>query len=122
MIVGNKSVIGSIDINEVLINDGAVPERVKIQVSSPAKGFIVTDRFDETEEKDYSFKDLNEVTIPTGTSPQAQTAKENKGKVTDADHTYALTIGDKQTIESVTIKYNHLGISHKTTVTTIKVQ
>jgi len=106
----------------VLVNKDDVPAQVKMQVSNPNKGFIVSDRFEGIEEQNYTLKDIHEVSIPTGTSPQVQLDKVNKGTATDADHIYAITIGNKQTIESVTIKYSHLGISHKLTVSTRALQ
>ncbi len=93
-----------------------------MQVSTPSKGFIVSDRFEGMEEQDYTFKTIDEVIIPTGTSPQKQMEKVNSGTATDADKIYAITIGDEKTIETVTIKYRHLGISHKKTISTKGVQ
>lgn len=120
--VGNKGFYGGIDIEEVLVNENTSPAQVKMQVSNHSKGFIVSDSFEGLEEKEYTFKALDEVTLPTGTSPQEQMDKLNSGKATEADHIYALTIGDATTIETVTFKYRHLGISHQITISTSAVK
>lgn len=114
--VGNKNIFGEIEIKDVLINNNNKPSEVKIQVSNPYKGFIITDNFSSDEENTYTFKDLNEVKLEPKTDPQKQLDKVNDGTATKDDQLYAITLGHQESIDKVIINYNYLGITFNKTV------
>ena len=112
--IGNKGILGSIKIVEVLVNNDTAPEKVKIQVSSHEKGFIISERFDgKGEESEYTFKELDSITLKPRTDPQKQLDQVNAGTAADDDAIYALSINHEESIDKVFIKYRHLGITHK---------
>ena len=111
--IGNKSLLGDIQIVEVLVNNDTAPEKVKIQVSNHEKGFIISEHFDGKEEKiEYTFKELNSFTLKPNTDPQKQLDQLNADNTMDDDSIYALSINHEESIFRVIIKYRHLGISH----------
>ena len=107
--VGNKG-IKNIKITEALVNNNEQPQEVKVQVSNPLKGFIITDSFDAVA-KEYRIKNLGSVSIQPKTSPQIQFEKMDKGTATEKDISYGITIVQDQPIETVIIKYRYLGLS-----------
>ena len=112
--IGNKSLLGDIQIVEVLVNNDTAPEKVKIQVSSHEKGFIISERFDgKEEESEYTFKELDSITLKPRTDPQKQFDQVNAGTAADDDAIYALSINHEESIDKIFIKYRHLGITHK---------
>lgn len=116
--IGNKSLLGDIQIEKVLVNNNTLPTKVKIQVSHLIKGFIISDRFDGEEESKYAFKELDSITLKPKTDPQKQLDKVNAGTATEDDTIYALSLGHEESIDKVIIKYRHLGISHEMIVST----
>lgn len=114
--VGNKSRFGEIKIKEVLVNNDMEPTNAKLQVSNPIKGFIVSDRFDGVEEAEYEFRDFDSETLQKGNTPSGQIAKLRDGTARVDDEIYAITIGHKNSIKKVTIRYSHLGISHEKSI------
>jgi len=52
---GNKSKLAGILLEKVLVNGHEVPANVRVQVSNPEKGFIISDRPDDLKEGDYTF-------------------------------------------------------------------
>ncbi|SER56143.1 hypothetical protein [Salipaludibacillus aurantiacus] len=113
---GNKSPIGTVKIEEVLVNNNDSPSEVKIQVSHHMQGFVITDDFDGEVESEYTFKEVNAVSIQPDTHPQKQLEKVNAGTATEDDLIYSLSCIHNEPINQVTIKYRHLGVSHKKTL------
>ncbi|GAA0358355.1 hypothetical protein [Bacillus horti] len=114
--VGNKGLFGDIQIKEVLINNNVVPSNAKLQISNPLVGLTVTDRFFNEEQSTILFEDFHSVSLQTGTVPSDQIVKLREGTATEEDILYAISIVHDNPIEEVTIKYHHLGISHKKTL------
>ncbi|NEU31977.1 hypothetical protein GN156_14505 [bacterium LRH843] len=113
--VGNKSWIGNITLSDVLVNNNEIPDIVSIQVSSPAKGFIISDGSESEVVSEYTFKDLKSVTLQTKTDPEERLVRMDNGTATE-DDIYALSIGHESGMEKVIITYRHLGLSHKKTI------
>ncbi|UOQ92129.1 hypothetical protein MUO14_16740 [Halobacillus shinanisalinarum] len=111
---GNKG-FQEINIEEVMINDGIRPAELKIQVSNPLEGYVVTDNFDQYA-GDYIIKDLEEVSLEPGTSPIKQMEKVNSGTATEDDISYGLSIVNDEPITEVVIKYRYLGFDFRKTV------
>ncbi|WP_227939943.1 hypothetical protein [Alkalihalobacillus deserti] len=113
--IGNKG-FAEVKVDNVLVNGNEEPLNLKMQVSNPLKGFIITDTFDE-EAKEYGIHDIENVTIKPNTSPSAQLEKVNNGTATTDDKSYGISVIHNKEIETVNIKYSFLGISFDKTVT-----
>ncbi|MFX3632859.1 MAG: hypothetical protein ACE3L7_05385 [Candidatus Pristimantibacillus sp.] len=109
--VGNKSRLADIRVEDVFVNNNSLPSNVKIQVSNPLKGFIISSNFEGEEEKKYNFQDLKSVSIQTKTERQKQFDKLSNGTATEKDTIYAISIGHHETIQKVRIKYRFLGLT-----------
>ncbi|MGE8205895.1 hypothetical protein ACQKP0_15175 [Heyndrickxia sp. NPDC080065] len=114
--VGNKSNFSKIHIEEVLINNRVKPSNLKLQISTPLKGFTISDSNEGNEEKGYIFKDLQNVSLLPNTTTQKQLEKANNGTATDNDKIYAISISDKDKIQEVLIKYRYFGLSYEKVV------
>ncbi len=107
--IGNKG-LSNIKINGVLINNNEVPFDIKIQLSNPLKGFIISDDF-VGEAREYGISDIKDVTIEPNTAPSTQLEKVNNGTATEDDKIYGLSIINTKEINEVIINYSYLGIS-----------
>ncbi|MFA9556663.1 hypothetical protein ACERII_05100 [Evansella sp. AB-rgal1] len=114
--IGNKSPIGNLKIEEILVNNNDSPLQLKVQVSHHMQGFVISDNFDREVESEYTFEDLETTVIQPNTDPQKQINKVKDGTATEEDIIYALSFIHEESINQVTIKYRHLGISHKKTL------
>jgi hypothetical protein len=112
--IGNKG-FNHIKIADVLVNNNEQPQKLKVQVSNPLKGFIITDKFD-AEAKEYGIKNIEAVTIQPNTSPQVQLEKVNKGTATEKDVSYGISIVHDKPIETVIIEYRYFGLSFVKTI------
>ncbi len=112
--VGNKGLTG-IKVRDVLINHNQKPKKLRVQVSNPLNGFMITDSFDDIKEE-YGVRNLESVTIQPKTSPQMQLDKMNNGTATEKDHSYGISIVDDEPIETVIIEYRHFGIPFVKTI------
>ncbi|KIL52918.1 hypothetical protein [Jeotgalibacillus campisalis] len=106
--VGNES-FGTIKVDEILVNKKESPSEVKMQVTNPYKGFVITEDFSEYEEE-YGMTDLALVEIEPYTSPSSQYANMDNGTATTDDISYGLSVIHKDEIKIVTIKYKYFGI------------
>ena len=102
----------------MLVNGGEVPKHVNVQVSTPMKGFIVSDQAISRKKAEYDFAYLNEVALQTETDPQQQLNKLNHGTANEKDIIYAITIHHYTEVQSVMIKYRYLGLKYKTLIRT----
>ncbi|MFJ5621507.1 hypothetical protein ACIQD3_01995 [Peribacillus loiseleuriae] len=112
--VGNKG-FQEIKITDVLINNNEQPQKLKVQVSNPLKGFALTDSF-EAVAGEYGIKNLESVTIQPKTSPQMQYEKMDKGTATEKDVSYGISIVSDRPIETVIIQYQYLGLPFVKTI------
>ncbi|NMH67943.1 hypothetical protein HF072_03990 [Bacillus sp. RO3] len=113
--IGNKG-FSEVKVDDVLVNGNEEPSHIKMQVSNPLKGYIITDTFDE-EAKAYGIQNIENVTIQPDTAPSAQLEKVNNGTATTDDKSYGISVVHNKVIEKVNIKYTYLGISFDKTVT-----
>ncbi|MFZ3579753.1 hypothetical protein [Virgibacillus sp. DJP39] len=113
--IGNKG-FSEVKVDDVLVNGNEEPLNLKMQVSNPLKGFILTDTFDE-EAKEYGIHDIENVTIKPDSAPSAQLEKVNNGTDTTDDKSYGINVVHNKVIEKVNIKYSYLGISFDEIVT-----
>ncbi|MCC3359242.1 hypothetical protein [Bacillus sp. REN16] len=109
--VGNKNAFGEIEIQDVLVNNNSKPSDMKLQLSNPNNGFIITNHFNGDEASEYTFKDINELKLEPKTDPQEQLDKVNSGTATEDDPIYAVTLVHSESINRVIIHYNYLGLS-----------
>jgi hypothetical protein len=116
--IGNKGFSG-VEIDDVFVNGNEEPLNLKMQVSNPLKGFIITDTFDE-EAKEYGVHDIENVTIESDTAPSEQLEKVKDGTATTNDKSYGISIVHNKAIEKVDVNYKYLGISFNRTVTVNK--
>lgn len=111
--VGNKMPFGEIQIDSVLVNNDNQPTNIKVQVSNPLKGFVLTDNINEEKESEITFQNLNTVRLQGKTDPEKQLNKVDEGTVTKNDITYAIMVTHNQEINEVIVKYRYLGITFK---------
>lgn len=104
---------GEIQIDSVLVNNDNQPTNVKVQVSNPLKGFVLTDHINKEKESEITFQNLNTVRFQGKTDPEKQLNKVDEGTVTKNDITYAITVTHNQEINEVIVKYRYLGITFK---------
>ncbi|SFP35489.1 hypothetical protein [Salibacterium halotolerans] len=112
--IGNKG-FSDVHIDDVSVNGNEEPSNVKIQVSNPSKGFIVTDTFNQ-EAEDFNLHELDNVAIKTNTSPVKLREKVNNDTAVTDDKSYGMSVVHDKQIENVTITYSYLGISFDKTV------
>ena len=103
--IGNKG-FGDIQIKRVLVNDSEEPVDTKIQVSNPLKGFIIPGNFTAK-----GNTDIKDVKLLPRTSPSTNLEKVNNGTATEKDHSYGLTLINRNPIYEVIIYYTYLGLS-----------
>ncbi|MDG5472674.1 hypothetical protein P6709_13030 [Jeotgalibacillus sp. ET6] len=106
--VGNES-FGTIKVDEILVNEKESPSEVKMQVTDPYTGFVITEDFSEFEEE-YGMTDLALVELESYTSPSSQYEKMDNGTATTDDKSYGLSVLHQDEINKVTIKYSYFGI------------
>lgn len=103
--IGNKG-FGDIQIKRVVVNDSEEPVDTKIQVSNPLKGFIIPGNFTAK-----GNTDIKDVELLPRTSPSTNLEKVNNGTATEKDHSYGLTLINRNPIYEVIIYYTYLGLS-----------
>lgn len=113
--VGNKG-FQKVKILGVLVNNNDIPMETKIQISNALQGFIITDKYNNEEAEEYTFMNINDVAIKTGTSPTSTFKKLDDGTATKNDEIYGVSVFYDKEINKVNIKYSYLGIQFKETV------
>lgn len=114
--VGNKG-FQEVKLLDVLVNNDDIPLETKIQVSNALQGFIITDHYNNEEAEEYTFMNINEVAVKTGTSPTSTFKKLDDGTATKNDEIYGINVFYDKEINKVDITYSYLGIQFIETVT-----
>ncbi|MGP4059614.1 hypothetical protein [Halobacillus sp. H74] len=111
--VGNKNLVGSIQITNVSINDNQPPSNIKLQISDSEKGFMLTDTYALYEEKglqDYETIALGPDTSPLDSKKVAAAASQSPMKI------YGLSITEDTSIERIEVTYRYLGLAFVKTI------
>jgi hypothetical protein len=103
--LGNAG-IREIQLVDVTINDSQTPKNAKVQMKENDTGFVLTESIPDS--KGYKFIKYDEIDIEPGTSEK---------DMGNQDSLYGLMVEDDEEINSVTIKYKHLGKEFEKTVT-----
>ncbi|WP_203287714.1 hypothetical protein [Metabacillus sp. cB07] len=110
--IGNKG-FGNLKINEVLVNNYNEPMKLKIQVTNPLKGFVISKTFDE---KEFGISNIDTIDIESDTSPITQLERMNDGTATINDKSYGISVVHNEPIERLHITYSHFGLKFEETV------
>ncbi|GAA0440704.1 hypothetical protein GCM10008983_17170 [Lentibacillus halophilus] len=105
-----------IKIDDVSVNNDKQPKTVKMQVSDPRKGFIITDTFDKKIKSKYGVKNVKEVTLQPHTSPQKQLERSNKDHSNENIVSYGLSVVHDKPIHKVMIDYRYSEESFEKTI------
>lgn len=115
--VGNKG-SEEINITDVWVNNYEQPKQIKLQLSNPMNGFVITDTFDKKTEATYDieFKDVSSVILQPHTSPQKQLKKLNHDNLNKNAEFYGLSIVNDKPINKMIIDYRYSGSSFEQTI------
>lgn len=110
--VGNKNLLGNIQITDVSINNNQSAPNAKIQVSDSDKGFMLTDTYALVEDTmhDYETFSLGPDTSPLANKAVASPAQTSPTKI------YGLSITEDTSIDSINLTYRYLGLVFFTTI------
>ncbi|SFK10585.1 hypothetical protein SAMN04487936_107126 [Halobacillus dabanensis] len=112
--LGNKSLLGSIHITDVSINNNQSTPNAKIQVSDSEKGFMLTDTYALADDTygmyDYETFSLDPDTSPMITKAIASTVEKSPTTI------YGLSITEDTSIDSINLTYRYFGLVFFTTI------
>src|SRR5699024_2635092 len=108
--IGNKG-FSMINITEVLVNTNKAPIDVKLQESNIIHGFTLTDNYNSHEDKDVTFKNIEDVDIKRGTSPATNFENPDEGTASEKNTIYGVHVINDRAITDIQITYKYLGIS-----------
>ncbi|WP_237417283.1 hypothetical protein [Halobacillus litoralis] len=112
--LGNKSMLGSIHITDVSINDDEVPSHVNVQISDTEKGFTLTDTHALLGETHHT-QAFTSFSLGPDTSPLA--AKTVAAATDPAPATiYGLSIAEDTTISRIKVTYRYFGLIFSKTI------
>ncbi len=106
--LGNKSLLGNIQITDVAINNNQPPTNVKVQISDSEKGFTLSDDHALLMEE-YGIKDYETVLLGPDTSPLASRAIASPADDIPSP-IYGLSITEETSIDSIKLTYRYLGL------------
>lgn len=88
-----------------------------MQISNAIRGFIITDDDTNEEAKKYSFTNIDEVALKTGTSPSSNFEKLDEGTTSKDGEIYGVSVFHDEEVSKVHIRYSYFGILFNKTVT-----
>lgn len=107
--LGNKNLLGSIQITDVSINNNQSAPNAKIQVSDSEKGFMLTDTYALVEDP-YGMHDYETFSLDPDTSPLTTKAAMASPVKTSPTPIYGLSITDDTSIDSINLTYRYFGL------------
>ncbi|MGR9048084.1 hypothetical protein ACQ4XT_05620 [Halobacillus faecis] len=106
--LGNKSLLRSIQITDVSINNNQQPTNIKMQISDSEKGFMITDTYALVEDA-YAINEFETIPLAPDTSPLASKAMAASPD-TSPTTIYGLSITEESSIDSIKLTYRFFGL------------